>query len=143
MNQASRQSSYTATQRSEETPRETEARALLSCASRLDAACKPDCSEDEWAAAIKHNQQLWTIFQVCLCEKENPLPSELKGLLLNLSTYIDKVSMQALTERKPGLLQEIISINRNIAAGLSVANKNTQDSAVSAVEEGKPISVSA
>ncbi len=112
--------SYTAHQRSDETVRETEARALLSCASRLEAARKPDCSMDDYISAIKHNQQLWTIFQVCLCEPDNQLPRDLKVLLLNLSRYVDKVSFRALTEYNPDLLQSLIGINRNISAGLSV-----------------------
>ena len=117
---ATKYGSYTTTQRGEESVRETEARALLSCASRLDLASRREGSMEDYIDAIKRNQQLWTIFQVFLCEKENQLPRDLRTLLLNLSVYVDKVSLEALAEYKPELLQDIISINRNIAAGLSV-----------------------
>ncbi len=112
--------SYTTHQRKDETVRETEARALLSCASRLESARKPESSKEDYASAIKHNQQLWTIFQVCLCEPENKLPQDLKLLLLNLSRYVDKISFRALGEHSPDLLKSLIGINRNIAAGLSM-----------------------
>jgi len=111
---------YTTHQRGEETMRETEARALLSCASRLDKARRADAPMDEYIAALKHNQQLWTIFQVCLCEPDNQLPRDLKALLLNLSSYVDKVSFRLLSNYEPETLGSLIDINRNIAAGLSV-----------------------
>lgn len=110
---------YTNHQRGKETVRETEARALLSCASRLEEVRNPDSSREAFGDAVRHNQQLWTIFQVCLCEPDNPLPRELKVLLLNLSRYIDKVSFRALGDNNRDLLRSLININRMIATGLS------------------------
>jgi len=52
--------------------------------------------------------------------------------LLNLSIYIDKMSMRALAEQNPALLNSLIEINRNIAAGL-----NTNPSA--ATTEAPPV----
>jgi len=111
-------SAYNTHQRSEESVRETEARALLSCASRLEAAREESCSQQEFYDALRHNQQLWTLFQSCLCESDNPLPRDLRGLLLNLSCYVDKVTFRALANNNRNLLRSLININRNIAAGL-------------------------
>lgn len=116
---------YSQHQRGEETVRETEARALLSCASRLEKARRPDSNMEDYAAAIKHNQQLWTIFQVCLCEPDNALPRDLKILLLNISNYIDKASFRLIADYKPDGLKSLIDINRHIAAGLSVKPQNS------------------
>jgi flagellar protein FlaF len=115
-----RHNAYKAHQHEQETPRDTEARALLGCARRLEEACRPDAGMESYIHAIRHNQQLWTIFQVCLCEPDNALPRDLKILLLNLSRYVDKVSFRALTEYAPDQLKSLIDINRNIAAGLGV-----------------------
>ena len=93
------------------TDREIEARALLSCASQLDAASKGQ-RPHVYDEAIRRNQRLWTIFQVALCDPDNPLPRELKIILLNLSHYVDKVSFRALAEFKPELLESLIDINR-------------------------------
>lgn len=114
---------YNTTQRNDESPRETEAQALLSCAGRLERVRNNDVSREEFADAIQHNQKLWTVFQVGLCEPDNPLPSELKVTLLNLSLYVDKTSFQAVATNDPELLRSLISINRNVAAGLSAAPK--------------------
>jgi flagellar protein FlaF len=113
--------SYKDHQHEGETLREAEARALLSCASRLQRACDTACNREDYGEAIQLNQQLWTIFQASLIEAENPLPVDLRTLLLNLARYVDKVSFRALAEAPaPHLLRSLIQINRNIAAGLSV-----------------------
>jgi flagellar biosynthesis regulator FlaF len=122
---------YSTTQRGEESVRQTEAHALLSCASRLEKACRADCSREDYVDAIQHNQQLWTLFQACLCEKDNPLPRELKNLLLNISLYVDKVSFNAMGEGSSEILRGLISINRNIAAGLSVNNASANPAGAS------------
>ncbi len=109
---------YTTHQRSDETVRETEAHALLSCASRLEGVRDPASSRDDFFAALRHNQELWTVLQVCLCEADNPLPMDIKGLLLNLSRYVDKTTFRALADGNRAALGSLININRNIAAGL-------------------------
>jgi flagellar biosynthesis regulator FlaF len=110
---------YKTHQSKSESDREIEARALLSCASQLDVARGAGEDRKLYAEAVRHNQRLWTIFQVALCDPTNPLPAELKTILLNLSCYVDKVSFRALHEFKPAMLASLIEINRNIAAGLS------------------------
>lgn len=118
--------SYKATQHEGETLRESEARALLSCANRLRRACEPDCSREDYAEAIRLNQQLWTIFQAALVEPDHAMPRDLRMLLLSLCRYIDKVSFRALAESSnPRLLKSMMEINRNIAAGLSANRDNT------------------
>ncbi|MDX2027372.1 MAG: flagellar biosynthesis regulator FlaF [Alphaproteobacteria bacterium] len=112
---------YSTHQRKDENSRETDARALLSCASRLKNVLDAGGSDFvEYGEAIRHNQRLWTIFQVALCDPDNPLPRDLKITLLNLSRYIDRVSLRAMAEFAPQILNSLIDINRRIAAGLSV-----------------------
>lgn len=110
---------YTGNQKEGASQRAIEAHALLSCAAKLHQAQQPDISYTDYADVVRHNQRLWTIFQVSLCEQDNPLPRDLKITLLNLSRFVDKVSMRALAEHNPKLLDSLIAINRNIAAGLN------------------------
>jgi flagellar biosynthesis activator protein FlaF len=124
-------SSYAAHQRNDETVRETEAHALLSCANRLEAACRPECSPEDFVEAVRLNQQLWTLFQVTLCEPDNMLPRDLKMLLLSISRYVDKTSFSAIGDSNPSLLKGLISINRNIATGLSQKPKESKAADVS------------
>lgn len=120
MTTASKQvGAYSQNQQNTETVRETEARALLNCASRLSAAQDINNGYEYYLDAIKHNQELWTLFQVMLADPQNPLPRDLKVTLLNLSRYVDKVSLRASAEYNPDLLNSLIDINKQIAAGLS------------------------
>ncbi|MBI1273642.1 MAG: flagellar biosynthesis regulator FlaF [Alphaproteobacteria bacterium] len=137
-------SSYKAHQQVNETVRETEAKALLSCASRLHKAQNPESGPEFYLDAIRHNQQLWTVFQVTLCEPDNPLPRDLKITLLNLSRFVDKVSLRAQAEYSPALLTSLIDINRQIAAGLNVqtGKPETEAHAVPVAEKTQPGSVS-
>jgi len=106
--------------------RDTDSRALAACARRLDDAkrlMESDLKSKEnlklYGDAIRHNQRLWTIFQVALSDPHNPLPHELKITLLNLSRYIDKASFRAVGKYTPDVIDSLININRIIAAGLS------------------------
>lgn len=130
---------YKTQQSDQETPRETEARALLGCARRLEAVNTPDAEREAYINAIKHNQQLWTLFQVTLCEPENPLPKDLKTTLLNLSIYVDKTSFALLTHYEVSAMQSLIDINRNLAAGLSV--KQPSAAMIPPMETGAAMSV--
>jgi flagellar protein FlaF len=106
--------------------RDIDRRALMNCASRLNVALS-DGGKDmkEYADALRHNQKLWTIFQVALCDQENPLPRDLKMTLLSLSRYVDKVSFRALMEFSPQLLNSLIDINKTIAVGLAKKQSTT------------------
>lgn len=100
--------------------RDIDRRALMNCASRLNVALS-DGGKDmkEYGDAVRHNQKLWTIFQVALCDQDNPLPRDLKMTLLSLSRYVDRVSFRAMTEFSPQLLNSLIDINKTIAVGLA------------------------
>ncbi len=111
---------YASTQNQTESDnREIDKRALLTCASRLKGVLDAGGTDKkEYCDALRHNQRLWTIFQVALCDPENPLPRDLKVILLNLSRYVDRVSFRAIGDFSPALLTSLIDINRTIAVGL-------------------------
>ncbi len=107
--------------------RETDARALLVCASNLSSAKQllengnPTAKANLkiYGDAIRRNQELWTIFQVALTDPENPLPPSLKTTLFSISRYVDKASFGAIGKFEPDLVDSLIRINRTIAEGLS------------------------
>jgi flagellar protein FlaF len=100
--------------------REIDRRALMNCAARLNTALLDQGKDMQaYADAIRHNQKLWTMFQVALCDPENALPRDLKMTLLNLSRYIDRVSFRAITAFAPQLLNSLIDIDKMIATGLA------------------------
>ena len=135
-----KQSAYAAQTGISLSDREIDSKALLSCASRLQSALTDGGTDmAEYAEAVKHNQRLWTIFQVALCDPENPLPQDLKMTLLSLSRYVDKTSFRAVTEFMPNLLESMIGINRNIAAGLMKKAQNVADATVQAETMPPPV----
>jgi len=68
--------------------------------------------------AVKFNQKVWSFFQAELSDPENPLPSNLREDILNLSIFIDKRLFEVLAYPNPDKLAIIIDIDFNIAAGL-------------------------
>ena len=146
MNTKSQVNAYTANQKGGNSQRAIEAHALLSCAAKLKQAQEDGTPYNLYAEVIRHNQRLWTVFQVSLCEDNNPLPRDLKITLLNLSRFVDKMSMRALAEHNPALLGSLIDINRNIAAGLNMTPQEENAPAAAGAEnkagEAGPFSAS-
>ena len=112
-------STYATTQNQGESVRESEARALLRCANRLEAVQQEGTDYAEYCDALRQNQRLWTLFQAALAESGNPLPADLRQTLLGLSLYIDRRTLRAIGEFSGKLLDVLININREIAAGLA------------------------
>ena len=100
-------------------PRETEARALTEAASRLfRARAKPEDLK-ELNGALIFNLRLWNILIADMIEPENPLPAEIKTNLYNLFLFVDKRTIEVLNTREIEKVDALISINREIARGLT------------------------
>lgn len=100
-------------------PRELEASVLLKSASRLQRV------KDGWAVGMKdlnpallYNRTLWTIFATSVTEGESPLPKEIRQNIANLAIFIFKRTVEVQATPAPELLDSLININRQIAAGL-------------------------
>lgn len=112
---------YQSVERATLSGRELEASVLTKAAMRLQDVRNnwdaPDLTArlDE---ALRYNQKLWTYLQTELARPENPLPEEIKANLLSLSAFIDKRTFQLMAFPVAEQLDVLISINKNIAAGL-------------------------
>jgi len=100
-------------------PRELEASVLLKSASRLQRI------KDGWATtmadlnpALLYNRTLWTIFVTSVTEEESKLPKEVRQNIANLAVFIFKRTVEVQATPAPELLDSLININRQIAAGL-------------------------
>lgn len=124
---------YAAHQQVQMDGREIDKRALLNCASRLqDALNNAGKDKNMYQDAIRHNQHLWTMFQVALTDPASPMPNDLKLTLLRLSGYVDRVSFRAITEFLPEKIESLININRIIAAGLAKKPQQAADPVIQA-----------
>lgn len=99
-------------------PRETEGRALMEVARRLSVAKENSGDAAALIDTVRLNWRLWTIFQSDLSEPGNDLPAELRNNMLTLCNYVDKRTVEILSNPNPASLDVLININRNIAAGL-------------------------
>jgi flagellar protein FlaF len=100
-------------------PRELEADLLLRAASRLQAV------HDKWEthnsaldAALRYNRKLWSIFLTSVTKSDHQLPVAVRQNVANLGVFVMKQTISMITNPKRERLGSLISINRELAAGL-------------------------
>jgi len=108
---------------SEGNSRHNEAWALIEVARRMagviqygDLSTKKD--KDQLREAMRLNLRIWTIIQAEQSVGENMLPDAIRQNILNLCGFIDKHTLQSLSEPTAEKIVVLININRNIASGL-------------------------
>lgn len=67
---------------------------------------------------LNFNRKLWTVFVTSIARDDNPLPQEVKNNIGSLGVFVLGQTTEALVKPSPEKLAPLISINRNIAAGL-------------------------
>lgn len=82
-----------------------------------DAQREP-VDKDAIVNTMRLNWRLWTIFQAELSSPECPLPLEVRQNVLSLCNFVDKMAVDILADPKPEKLNILITINRELAAGL-------------------------
>ena len=75
-------------------------------------------TQSDLRGALTYNRRLWTIFATSATAEDNPLPNAIKQSIGNLGLFIFKQTMTLESEPQPEKLTSLISINREIAAGL-------------------------
>ncbi|MCP4394134.1 MAG: flagellar biosynthesis regulator FlaF [Alphaproteobacteria bacterium] len=123
---------YEQSQKSNLTPRDAEATALTKAAVMMEDAKNKVEDKDIFTKAVRFNHLLWTILQADIAEKENKLPEQLKANIMSLSIFVDKQTTKALQEYNYSVLEAMIDINKNLAAGLRVNDASSDMQAASA-----------
>jgi flagellar protein FlaF len=110
---------YASTAQKTSKPRDLEADLLIKAAAKLQSVC------DDWTnrspeldAALLYNRRLWTIFVTSATRPENPLPVKIKENIANLSLFIFNQTHKIQADPSPEKVPALISINREVAAGL-------------------------
>jgi flagellar biosynthesis activator protein FlaF len=110
---------YAKTQTASLSPRDLEAGLLLKAASRLQAVTEDwEARKGDVDAALTFNRKLWTILATSATEEQNPLPTAVKQNIASLAFFVFKRSIDVMIAPAPEKLAPLISINREIAAGL-------------------------
>ncbi len=110
---------YSKVAQTTQSPRELEAAVLMKAAVRLQAI------RDDWngrggdlGEALTYNRKLWTILVTEATEATNPLPRSIKQNIANLGLFVFNHTVSLMMQPSPERLGALITINREIAAGL-------------------------
>lgn len=102
-------------------PREVEARVLLKSASMmqdLQTNWNPD-DHIKIGDVLKYNRQIWMLFfDTALENKDGNRPDSLRSNIINLANFVFKRTVEILADPRAEKFNVLISINRDIAAGL-------------------------
>lgn len=100
---------------------ELEIRALINTASALNSVKENwDTKEkDALNKALDKNRRLWSILASAMQEDSCPQPLEIKQNIINLANFVFKRTTEIIAKPEPQKLEILITINMNIARGLS------------------------
>ena len=88
---------------------------------------------------LKYNRQIWMMFYDTAIENsEGNRPNDLRSNIINLANFIFKREIEILSKPEKNKLNILISINRDIAAGLMEQQKNMTSQKDDSSESGKP-----
>ncbi len=100
-------------------PRELEASLLIMAASRLQAIADDwSLAERDLDEALAYNRKLWTLLVSAVIAEDNPLPVGIKTNILSLANFIFNQTFKVAANPTREGLPVLVSINRDIAAGL-------------------------
>jgi len=93
---------------------------LLRAASKLQAVSEDlAAGEPALLEAVRYNRKLWTLFAGAVGREDNPLPAELRSNIMSLANFVFNKSIGLEVRPEPKQLGVLVSINRELAAGLS------------------------
>lgn len=72
----------------------------------------------EWRDALTYNRKLWTVLVTSATQADNPLPDAIKQNVANLGLFVLGHTMRVMADPAPERLGVLVTINREIAAGL-------------------------
>ncbi len=100
-------------------PRELEATLLLQAAARLQSVHDSwDENRAQLDEALLYNRKLWAVFLSEMTDANNPMPKNVRQNVANIGLFVMNHTVTAMTDPNPVHLDSLISINREIAAGL-------------------------
>lgn len=110
---------YSSTAKHTITPREREAALLMKSAAQMQHVQDNwDGDKESLRHALQFNRKLWTVFVSSVSDTENPLPTPIKNNIASLGVFIFRHTVSIQARPEPEKLGVLISINKDIAAGL-------------------------
>jgi flagellar protein FlaF len=110
---------YSKVAQTTQSPRELEASILMKAATRLQGIREDwEGRAKELDDALTFNRKLWTVLVSSVTRPDNPLPGPIKQNIANLGLFIFSHTLSLMSDAKPERLGILVTINREIAAGL-------------------------
>ena len=101
---------------------------MIKAAAKLQTVREAWGSEDvDLHEALTFNRKLWTILTTSATHRTNPLPDEIKNNIATLGVFVLSHTMGVSSEPAPGKLTVLITINRELAAGLRARGQQAQE----------------
>jgi len=103
-------------------PRELEANLLSKSATNLQRIREDwALADSELLGALKFNRKLWNVFLNSVTREESPLPTAIRQNIANLGIFVLNHTIKLEARPDPQRLDVLITINREVAAGLRQA----------------------
>ena len=100
-------------------PRSLEADLLLKAAARLQAVKDGwDSTKPNLYEALQYNRKLWTILVAGVTNPDHHLPPEIRQNVANLGIFVLNRTVALTADPQPERINPLITINRELAAGL-------------------------
>ena len=100
-------------------PRDLEANLLLQAAARLQTVHDAwDENRSQLDEALLYNRKLWSVFLSEATDGNNPLPKDVRQNVANLGLFVMNHTVAVMSDPRPEHLGSLITINREVAAGL-------------------------
>jgi len=110
---------YEDTMRRIEDPKLSEARVFSAVTNGLERHASEGRTSENLKDYLAKNQRLWVNLRNAAAASDNQLPMDLRGRLVSLALWVDRYTSDIL--KGTGDVQDIISVNRSIMAGLTGA----------------------
>ena len=115
-------SAYNKVSKQTATPRQLESSLLAKSAANFQRIRDNwENAQAELSAAMLFNRRLWTVFMTSVTRDNSPLPDQIRENVANLGLFVMNRQLELLTNPEARKLDVLITINRELAAGLRAA----------------------
>ncbi len=120
-------------------PRDLEAHLLMKSASQLQTIYDNwDDLQETLNDALLYNRRLWAVFLDAVTAEDSPLPKPVAQNVANLGFFVFNHTLKIQMKPEAAKLRSLISINKEIAAGLRGVDQDEDDAGVESAETQPP-----
>ncbi|NQV48431.1 MAG: hypothetical protein HQ504_11725 [Rhodospirillaceae bacterium] len=108
---------YDRTQQSAMSIRQMEQAVMIRAIRELEQAARNVGDHKSYVAALTYHRKIWSAIQINMIEDTGRIAGSSKARLLELSLYVDRQTIKALSAPSSANLEPLIEINKTLAGG--------------------------